>query len=234
MIKPLPLFMLLVIVLGQDQPEFVTSDDWVNLCTQCQTGTYLPGEIYLANGINIGFAGTCKKECDEDGPQTSFVNISGHSLLTQVPRTSRDPIVIRGGSTNKELAHRNITIDCPSDSFVSGLIVKWSGTCKGTCDRDGGVLEPFDLICENLVSSGKFGRAQSTTREDVVAAPEFTSHVTQRVDCQRGWFVDGISFNTTGTCRNKCKLDGPSISAITLHCRALSDFVYPKEAKMML
>jgi len=43
-----------------------------------------------------------------------------------------------------------VSAECPDRHFASGINIQYGGTCRGTCDADGGVVRFVTLVCRPL------------------------------------------------------------------------------------
>ena len=54
------------------------------------------------------------------------------------------------GYGNAPHKHTSKSVSCTNGSYVSGIKVEYSGTCRGQCDADGGVIRNIVLTCSEL------------------------------------------------------------------------------------
>lgn len=46
--------------------------------------------------------------------------------------------------------HQNKSVQCPNGSYVTGIKVRYSGTCLEQCDADGGIVREIVVTCHSI------------------------------------------------------------------------------------
>ena len=189
-------FMVLVAVVAQQAD--ITSPEWYNGAADSEGSTFLGGNVYLANGFHIKYKGDCKGHAEK--PQVASISLLGHNLELVSPSDVSETFSVDGYA----LSHHNVTLACPSDSYIAGIDYYWDAL--KSCGSDAASLWPLTIICKTPVGSGSFGPAHSNNviKMDIGFTPG-SSGEGGGYTFPEGYFLEGLTVRTSSTCKGKCK-----------------------------
>ena len=103
-----------------------------------------------------GVVGAAVERLSSDQKFVSLIgketNTDWKTVTAKLNRSVKDWGIIRGehGYGFQAWKHVNKMVKCPKGSYVTGIKVRYSGTCRNRCDKDGGIVREIRLTCHSV------------------------------------------------------------------------------------